>query len=737
MVKYVLRAAPMAKDFKIDYAKELNEDQYKVVTEGYGPCLVLAGAGSGKTRTLVYRVVYLLEQGVPASSIMLVTFTNKAAKEMLERIEVLLHGEAKGLWGGTFHHLGNRLLRMYGERINIANNFTILDEEDSLTLLKNCLSRSNPPEDKYFPKAKVIRSIISLSQNLCQPIREVIAARYDYLKDSYLPCILEAADLYKERKTQINALDFDDLLIKWNELLEQAPEIKKRLGEKFAYILIDEFQDTNALQSKIIANLAAPQRNILAVGDDAQSIYGFRGADVNHILDFPKQFPDAKILRLEINYRSTPEILALADTSINHNDAKFEKHLKAIRAKGAKPAVAALTDNYQQAEFVCQRILDLQREDGLPLNSMAVLFRSHFQCLELEMELNKRNIPYQMRGGLRFFEQAHLKDILAYLKILANFRDEVSWLRLLSMQGGIGEMTAEKIWQWLRQFDGVSSIFSTSSSVIHDPSSVIHDPSSVIHDPSSVIPAQAGIQHNNSTWIPDQTRNDISLGAKAASGWSALKRTLEKIARIDKNDLPALVTAIIDSGYEKYLQANYENFQDRLDDLTQLTEFVKSYDSLERFLADTALSENFQGQSRAPRPENGNEQIILSTIHQAKGLEWPAVFVIGLAEGMFPHAKVYDKPEELEEERRLFYVACTRAKDQLYLSYPLFGRDSMLHPSQFIKELPSKLYDRWDVEAGEDEVIYVDEEGERASGPGKRKGILDFDPELEIEESDY
>ncbi|MFA6228049.1 MAG: ATP-dependent helicase [Patescibacteria group bacterium] len=691
MIKYVLHTASTVKDFKIDYAKDLNEEQYKVVTDGYGPCLVLAGAGSGKTRTLVYRVVYLLEQGVPASNIMLVTFTNKAAKEMLERIEVLLHGEAKGLWGGTFHHLGNRLLRLYGERINIANNFTILDEEDSLTLLKNCLSRSNPPEDKYFPKAKIIRSIISLSQNLCQPIRQVIAERYDYFKDNYLPCILETADLYRERKAQINALDFDDLLIKWNELLEQAPEIKKRLGEKFVYILIDEFQDTNALQSKIIANLAQPQRNILAVGDDAQSIYGFRGADVNHILDFPRQFLDAKILRLETNYRSTPEILALADTSINRNEAKFEKHLKAIRGKGAKPAVAALTDNYQQAEFVCQRLLDLQREDGLALNEIAVLFRSHFQCLELEMELNKRNIPYQMRGGLRFFEQAHLKDILAYLKILANFRDEVSWLRLLGMQSGIGEMTAEKIWRQAAMLGDVGKLLDYR----------------------------------------------LELGSKAAAGWSALKRILEKIAKIDKNDLSALVTAIIDFGYEKYLQANYENFQDRLDDLTQLVEFVKSYDSLERFLADTALSENFQGGSRTEERGANGEQLILSTIHQAKGLEWRAVFVIGLAEGMFPHAKVYDKPEELEEERRLFYVACTRAKDQLYLSYPLFGRDSMLHPSQFIRELPSKLYDRWDVEAGEDEVIYVDEEGERAPDSGKRKGILDFDPELEIEESDY
>ena len=679
---YILKHDSSCRNLSIDYHKELNPEQYAVVTGGDGASLVLAGAGSGKTRTLVYRVVYLLEQGVSPESIMLVTFTNKAAKEMLERIEVILGAEARGLWGGTFHHIGNRLLRMYGKVIGIDSNFTILDEEDSLTLMKSCLSQADAPKDKYFPKPKVVKSIISLSVNLCQSIREVFHNRYGYLKTDCLPYIEAAAKIYRERKDKTNALDFDDLLWQWNRLMSESPEVAAKLCKKFRYILVDEYQDTNFLQNSIISKLAQPQGNVLAVGDDAQSIYGFRGADVKNILQFPKTFKDSKIFPLDINYRSSPEILALANHSINNNENKFEKKLSSARQSGSRPAVAALTDNYQQAEFVCQRILELQQQENIQLNEIAVLFRSHFQSLEIEMEFNKRNISYQMRGGLKFFEQAHLKDVSAYLKIMANFKDEVAWLRILGMQGGIGEMTAEKIWQ---QIYGMSSLTEVLSS-------------------------------------------DLRLGVKAAAGWKALRNILHKMNEIGAEDLPGLVQAIIVRGYEEYLKANYDNYQDRLDDLEQLTSFVASYDSLDKFLSDTALADNFKGESVAETAEAG-EAVVLSTIHQAKGLEWKVVFVTGLADGQFPHAKVYDHPEELEEERRLFYVAATRAKDQLYLTYPLFGRDSILKPSQFIKELPSDLFDRWDIDEGavdDGEVSYVDEDEEYDKK--KKRGMLDFDP---------
>jgi len=707
VVKYTLKsessvAAGQTKKLKIDYKKELNAEQLAVVLNGDGPCLVLAGAGSGKTRTLVYRVIYLLDHGVKPEHILLVTFTNKAAKEMLARINAALGAEAKGLWGGTFHHIGNRLLRMYGERINIASNFTILDSEDSLALIKSCIAQSNPPSDKYFPKPRVIHSIISLSVNLRQSVRETINSRYDYLKPEHIGCIEAAAQAYQARKKSINALDFDDLLAKWNELLESDSDLRRRLGEKFQYILVDEYQDTNYLQARLVANLAGPQNNVLVVGDDSQSIYGFRGADVNNILDFPKAFKGAKIFHLNANYRSTPEILALANHSINRNENKFEKNLTAVKNGGQLPAVAALTDNRQQAEFVCQRVLDLQRDRGFALDQLAVLFRSHFQCLELEMELNKRNIPYQLRGGLRFFEQAHLKDVLAYLKVIANVKDEVAWSRLLMMQDGIGPGTAAKIWQQVKGFPNL----------------------------------KAALQA------------DFELGAKARSGWGGLRKILDKLSRIDQNDLPALVEAVLRGGYEDYLKANFENFSDRLADLEQLEQFVVAYDNLEKFLADTTLSENFKGQAAGEETvDSGNSsagRLILSTIHQAKGLEWPAVFVIGLAEGLFPHAKTYGQAEDLEEERRLFYVAVTRAEEQLYLAYPLFGRDNLLQPSQFIKELPSRLYEHWDVEEGAisveagDEIKYVDEDEEYAVKPAKnKKKLLDFDPGSDLGELDF
>ncbi|MFA5047705.1 MAG: ATP-dependent helicase [Patescibacteria group bacterium] len=681
--KYILKTnAESGKPFDIKYEEELNKEQYEVVTSGDGPCLVLAGAGSGKTRTLVYRVLYLLDQGIKPQNIMLVTFTNKAAKEMLERVAVLLGQDAKGLWGGTFHHLGNRLLRIYGRQIGIENNFTILDEEDSQTLLKNCLSRVNSPRDKYFPKAKVIANIISLSTNLSYPLKEIVKERFAYLKPEYLSYIEEAAKLYQTRKQEANSLDFDDLLLKWNELLTKAPEVREKLGQQFKYILVDEYQDTNFLQNQIIVNLAQPQKNVLVVGDDAQSIYSFRGADVNNILNFPKIFPEAKIFRLQINYRSTPEILALANDSINQNTNKFEKHLAAVKPKAQKPAVAGLTDLYQQAEFICQRILELQKDDGVALNDIAVLFRSHFQSLELEMEFNKRNIPYQMRGGMRFFEQAHLKDVLAYLKILNNLNDEISWLRILSMQAGIGEATADKIWQTIIRMSTLADI--------------------LVYDFRSL------------------------LGVRAYEGWKNLKRILDKLVPIDINDISAAIEIIISRGYEEYLKANYENFNDRLEDLNQLVNFARSYEGLEKFLSDTTLAENFRGQSRGGQEEGESEAVILSTIHQAKGLEWKIVFVIGLADGQFPHSRVWDKPQEIEEERRLFYVATTRAKDQLYLTYPIFGAGDVIYrPSQFITELSGNLYDRWDVDEMEnEEVIYVDED--EGGPPPKKRKILDF-----------
>jgi len=672
MKEYILKNDRSDINLKIDYKNELNEEQYKVVTSGDGPCLVLAGAGSGKTRTLVYRVAYLLENGVTPNRILLVTFTNKAAKEMTSRIELLLKNKPKGLWSGTFHHMGNRLLRIYGQEIGIDSNFNILDSEDSKSLVKLCRSNMALPDDKYFPKADLIHKIISLSANLKDPITDIIRRRFSQIDENYIPIIERISQLYREKKTQSNSLDFDDLLYQWNRLLLESEKVRTKLARQFKYILVDEYQDTNHIQGEIINHLAGGDQNVLVVGDDSQSIYSFRGAIVDNILNYPKDFKSVKTFKLETNYRSTPEILKLANTSINCNKNKFEKNLHTNKPSADKPALVALEDAYGQADFVCQRILDLQKEEGINLNEMVILFRAHFQSLELEMELNKRSIPYVMRGGLRFFEQAHIKDVVAYLRILANHLDEVSWQRVLQLQAGVGPATVNNIWQQIKQ----------SCSL-------------------------------------DQTLNQVfSLSAKAFVGWTEAKNLLTKLQSMDITDISSLINMILKSGYEKMVKNNFDNPQDRLADLEQLSIFSARYESLEKFLADTALGESFKGSSIVENKEVADEAVVLSTIHQSKGLEWKVVFIISLVDGQFPNAKSFDNRHDLEEERRMFYVATTRAQDQLYLTYPIFSYNSgnINQVSQFISELPEDVYEKWQVknerDLDEEDVIYVDEDGD-------------------------
>jgi len=669
MKEYILKTTEPDFNFKIDYRAELNDEQYKVVTEGEGPCLVLAGAGSGKTRTLVYRVAYLLEKGVAPNRILLVTFTNKAAKEMTSRIELLLKNKPKGLWSGTFHHMGNRLLRIYGKEIGIDPNFNILDSEDSKSLVKLCRSNISLPDDKYFPKADLINKIISLAANLKDPISDIIRRRFPQIDEDYIPIIERINQSYKDKKRQSNSLDFDDLLFEWNRLLLESASTREKLSRQFKYILVDEYQDTNHIQGEIINHLAGTDQNVLVVGDDSQSIYSFRGAIVDNILNFPKDFPEVKTFKLETNYRSTPEILKLANTSINCNKNKFEKNLHTSKKSADKPALVALEDAYTQADFICQRMLDLQREEGINLNEMVVLFRAHFQSLELEMELNKRNIPYVMRGGLRFFEQAHIKDVIAYLRILGNHLDEVSWQRVLQLQTCIGPATVNNIWQQIQTASSLEQILT----------------------------------------------NQFKLSVKASIGWTEARNLLDKLQSMDVTDISTLIKTILKSGYERIIKNNFDNPQDRLADLEQLSVFSSRYELLEKFLADTALGEGFKGSSIVENNEVPEDAVALSTIHQSKGLEWKVVFVMSLVDGQFPNMKAFDNRRDMEEERRMFYVATTRAQDQLYLTYPIFSYNSgnINQVSQFIKELPEEVYEKWQVKSefssDEDEVIYVDE----------------------------
>lgn len=672
-MQYTLRPASGGAHPTLDYRAALNEDQYRVVTAGDGHALVLAGPGSGKTRTLIYRVAYLLEQGVPPSAILLVTFTVKAAREMLERVERLLKRYPDGLWGGTFHHIGNLILRQHASRLGFTPQFTILDEEDATDLVAASLADlKTPATERRLPHANVLQAIISLAANTQRPLTQIVTARYPYFAEQ-VPLIERVAARYAERKRRANTMDYDDLLAHWLHLLERHPEISSQYQRRFRYILVDEYQDTNRLQFAVIRALGQGHGNLLAVGDDAQAIYAFRGADLNNLLEFPQVFPRTTIFRLETNYRSTPEILEVANALIRQNVRQFPKTLKATRPAGLPPAVVPLVDGRQQATFVTQRLLEL-REEGVPLEQMAVLFRARYQAAELELELARRNIPYIIRGGVRFFEQSHIKDLLAYLKILANPCDELAWERTLRLHEGIGQAYARRIWAMLA---------------------------------TTANPLEAALRDTTGDWL--------ELPTKTRLGWRRFHQTLEVLRLPEAPSQPGQVIAeIVQRSYRGYLETHAEDARDRLEDLTQLAAFASTYESTETFLTDLSLREGFKGETVAGWSPP-DEHLVLSTIHQAKGLEWQVVFLIGLSDGQFPHPKALEDPAALEEERRLFYVAVTRAKDVVYLTYPMSRYSSqfgtiLMKPPLFIQELPEALLDRWSVRTtdGEADAIVDD-----------------------------
>ena len=635
----------------------------------------MAGAGSGKTRTLIYRVAYLLEQGVRPEEILLVTFTNKAAQEMKNRVEVLLQTQAKGLWCGTFHHIGNRLLRIYGRAIGIPPDFGILDEEDSRDLLKACVkSLGVLSHHTRFPKPGVVQSILSFAVNAKKPLAEVVMKRYAYLLP-YLRDFEKIRSLYTEKKTKTHKLDYDDLLLKWIELLQQSTEVRERLTRQFRYCLVDEYQDTNRLQQELVKLLSGHHRNLLVVGDDAQSIYSFRAAEIKNILEFPGHYENAKIFKLETNYRSTGAILNLANHSIRHNVHQFPKTLRSIHAQGRAPQLVRVRDTRQEARFVTQRILEL-KDEGVELSRIAVLFRARYQAAELELELAKEGLPYLIRGGIRFFEQAHVKDALSFLRILVNPLDEIAWTRALTLQPGIGEGFAAKLFSLVEEAQGVLP---------------------------RIVAADFG----------------RSLAPRVREGFNNFKKILKALLQSTLADHPdRLLEEVLENGYNKHMLMNFDNAQDRLEDLRELVNFAHTYKSVKDFLADVTLRESFKGETilRDGESPEAAPELVLSTIHQAKGLEWQVVILIGLAEGQFPHAKSIENGDELEEERRLFYVVATRAKEELLLIHAMTRYDYnegtvISRPSIFISELPGDCYEDVEVEESreEEETIYLDE----------------------------
>ncbi len=689
---YVLQPFRAPVDLQIDYARELNEQQHAAVTAAPGPALVIAGAGSGKTRTLTYRVAYLLEQGVPADRILLLTFTNKAAREMMRRVSDLLAGDTRSLWGGTFHSIGARVLRRHAEALGFRKDFTILDREDASDLMKACLADAEiDVKATRFPKADVLADIGSMAVNTCRSVAELLAQDYEYFASLALQ-IQDVLARFAARKRAANVMDFDDLLVLWLRLLRGHDEVREQYQRQFQFLLVDEYQDTNSLQSELIDLLGARHQNVMVVGDDSQSIYGWRGANFRNILEFPKRYPGAKVYKIETNYRSTPEILALANAAIAPNIHQFAKQLAPARPSGAKPVLVTCTDAGEQAAFVAQRVLEL-REEGADMNQMAVLYRSHFHALELQLELTRRNIPFSITSGIRFFEQAHIKDVSAWLKLVTNPTDELAFKRLALMLPGIGGKGAEKLW---RCFSNQYSVISNQSppptaeqiAAAWDPEG---DPQTPDSRPQTLLLA------------PVLQKCAAAVPKKSVTAWAELVITMSQLEVPPvRGSASAMIRHVIEAGYEDYLQENFANYRNRLEDLEQLAAFALQFETVEDFLTQLSLLTNVEAEDNQSATSD-TEQLKLSTIHQAKGLEFDIVFVIMLCDGMFPSARSIDSADGEEEERRLFYVAITRARNELYLSHPLIrmmpgsSGDAMQQPSRFLREFPSELVEEWNL----------------------------------------
>jgi DNA helicase-2/ATP-dependent DNA helicase PcrA len=659
---YVLQPFRPPVQPQIDYAAELNEQQCAAVTAAPGPALVIAGAGSGKTRTLTYRVAFLLEQGIAPERILLLTFTNKAAKEMMRRVADLLGGELSGLWGGTFHSIGNRVLRRHAKELGYQPDFSILDRDDSKELIQACVG-AMPDGDKRLPKADVLADIFSLAVNKDEEVAATIAEQFDYFSE-VAEQIAMLRRQYRERKKAANAMDFDDLLALWLKAMKDHAEIREDYQRRFQFIMVDEYQDTNKIQGDLIDLLAARHRNVMVVGDDSQSIYSWRGAHFQNILKFPERYPEAKIYRIETNYRSSPEILAVANAAIAANTQQFPKHLEAARQSKNKPVKVTCMDGREQAAFVAQRALEL-RDEGMALKNMAVLYRSHFHALELQFELTRRNIPFVITSGMRFFEQAHVKDVAAYLKFVNNPQDELAFKRIVRLLNGVGNKSADKVW-----------------------SAFAGQPLAGPEAPARLATALQRIKH--------------AVPRKAEVDWAQLAATIAQLEAADtRGKASKMIQIVLEAGYEEYLQEKYTNYQSRREDLVQLAAFAAPFASVEEFLTQLALQSGVESEEDEAK-QRDDEQIRLSTIHQAKGLEFEAVFIIMLCDGMFPSSRSIDHPDALEEERRLFYVAITRAKDELYLCHPLIRTSAGIvekaqQPSRFLFEIPAELLDEWNL----------------------------------------
>lgn len=650
-----------------DYKSELNPEQYAAVTTTAPQALVIAGAGSGKTRTLTYRVAWLLEQGVAPWRILLLTFTNKAAREMLERVTALTGADAGQLWSGTFHSVANRLLRQHATRLGYLPGFTIFDSDDQRALMKNLVKQFAGKMTKAdrFPKPELLLSLHSLAVNTATDWHRVLSEEYPYL-EQHEDIIGKIYNEYSARKRALNAMDFDDLLTNLLRLLQEHADIRSALQERFRHVLVDEYQDTNTPQDEIVRLLAAGTgSSLMAVGDDAQSIYSWRGADVEHILRFRERYPQAEVYRITTNYRSLPPILELSNAAIAQNENQILKELQpARRGSHFKPAVLPAPDNRTEAAWVARRIDELMGS-GIPGKDIAILYRAHFHSMDVQMELTRQHIPFRITSGLRFFEQAHVKDVVAFLRLLCNPRDEIAFRRIVGTFPRVGDATAGRMWaQWLGAYEKWAAK--------HPDTVAITEPHTSVFEPA------------------------VKVTPAVRPHWAAFLSLMDSLHPADHVLMPAELVHTVHAYLMPYLTHAYDNYDERAEDLAQLARNVGQEENLEEFLAQIALL------SEVDTPTADDDDCVtLSTIHQAKGLEWKIVFIIFLGEGQFPHRRVIESGStaDMEEETRLFYVAVTRAQDQLYLSFPRYNGRSydaqFSPPSRFLTTLPQGLIELW------------------------------------------
>jgi DNA helicase-2/ATP-dependent DNA helicase PcrA len=661
---FLMKPSPKKDKSRVNLEKDLNEEQLQAVLHGEGPAIIVAGAGSGKTRALTYRVAYLVEQGVNPRNIMLVTFTKKAAEEMITRVQSLL-GIGRGkIIAGTFHSIANQFLRRNARQLGFEPNFSIIDESDAEQLMKKILggimAEKGDDDKKRYPRPAELKEMYSKAMNLHLQVREVLAnfyPQYDDMEDT----VQTALQRYFDTKKKNNVMDFDDLLVYFIRLL-RTDGLKEKVFKQVRHLLVDEYQDVNQLQADIVYELANRAESTVVVGDDAQSIYSWRGADVRHMLEFESLFevPVAKYF-LTINYRSTPQILALANASIKYNKKQFPKDLKATNPDGQLPAVVPCLDDDEEVDFICQSILKA-RNDGTPLHEQAVLFRTSYQSLPLERALLSYKIPYNKRAGLRFYETAHVKDLMSFALLVQNQRNEIAWARILTLLPGLGSRSADAI---------LAAILDASD------------------------PLVAFCQLNVATAFKGKRVQATSK--QALSTLQALfKSTVLDPATgtiLPDDKLPAPVTFLqpVLDFYEPFLREKYDNADDRYQELKEFLNITARYRSISTLVEEIAISETFTGETTKDADDREEKPLVISTIHQAKGLEWDDVYIMGVADTLLPHARSMGEPDEIEEERRLFYVAATRPRKRLFLSYPTskysFQKSVILRRSSFLDEI--------------------------------------------------